>query len=270
LDLYVLNTAFQLIPLKTTKKNHEKLAQLIILTFSKALSAIKRDERVDPMVKHAFLKKLADFVLNSSEQDISNYLKPFIDDFTGSEAMADLFQEFILAEDRLNTYNNFWQVWGLFYKKVVKLCEDTKNHWYLDRIVKSYLFAQTQWKETTVDWHTIKDGNKSFFGEIVKSIGHYPSVLFSISKLLNDIGSIFLEDGVSWISSMLCKNKNLWTDELEPDTIYYIEIIAKKHIYKNREKIRKTKKSKQEILTILDFLIKKGSVVGYMLRESAI
>ena len=71
-----------------------------------------------------------------------------------------------------------------------------------------------------------------------------------------------------WISEILNNNKNLWTDKLETNTIYYIENIVKKYIYKDREKIRKMKKLKQEVLIILDFLVEKGSVVGYMLREN--
>ena len=51
-------------------------------------------------------------------------------------------------------------------------------------------------------------------------------------------------------------------------TIYYLENIVKKYAYNNREKIRKTQKLKREVLIILDFLIEKGSVVGYMLREN--
>lgn len=268
LDLYILNTAFRLIPLKTDNKEHKKLAQSIISTFTRDLLSNKREDRVDYMVRHAFLEKLAYLVLSSSEQDIHDYLKPFIDNFNSSEAIADLFQEFIFAEDRLNTYDNFWQVWNLFYKKVVDLCKDGDKHWRIEKIIKSYLFAQTPWNETTTDWHTLKDNNKRFFGEIVKSIGHCSSVLYSISKLLNGIGSKYLNYGISWISEILNDNKNLWADKLETNTIYYLENLVKKYIYKNREKIRKMKKLKQDVLVILDFLIEKGSVVGYMLREN--
>ena len=268
LDLYTLNTAFQLILLKTDNEEHKKITQSIISTFIKDLLSDKREDRVDYMVRHAFLEKLAYFVLSSPEQNIHDYLKPFIDNFNSLEVISDLFQEFILAEDRLDTYDNFWHVWNLFYEKVVELCKDGDKHWHIGKIIKSYLFAQTPWKETTADWHTLKYTDKRFFGEIAKSIGHCSSTLYSISKLLNGMGSIYLNNGISWISEILNNNKNLWTDKLETNTIYYIENIVKKYIYKDREKIRKMKKLKQEVLIILDFLVEKGSVVGYMLREN--
>jgi len=37
--------------------------------------------------------------------------------------------------------------------------------------------------------------------------------------------------------------------------------------YNNREKIRKTNELKGMVLRVLNFLIEKGSVIGYMLRE---
>ena len=79
-----------------------------------------------------------------------------------------------------------------------------------------------------------------------------------------------MEDGVQWISGMLVKNKNLFTAKLEVNTLFYIENLIRKYIYKNRTKIRETKKLKQDVLVILDFLIAKGSVVGYILRESIV
>ena len=40
--------------------------------------------------------------------------------------------------------------------------------------------------------------------------------------------------------------------------------------FRNREKIRTTKEIKEQLLTILNFIIDKGSVTGYMLRENII
>jgi len=268
LDLYILKTAFQLIPLKTNNEEHKEIAKKIITAFAKKLLSNTRNDKIDYRVRHDFLNKLAYFVLSSPREDIQEYLKPFLNNFNGSEAIADLFKEFIYAEDYLNSYDNFWEVWNLFKSKVIELCKNGDGYWYVDKIVKSYLFAQTIWKETATEWHTLKDENKKFIKTISEEIGHCPSALYSISKLLNDIGSPYLNDGVSWISGMLINNKDLLTAKLEINTIYYLEDLVKKYIYKNREKIKKTRQLKQEILIILDFLIEEGSVVGYLLREN--
>ncbi|WP_292381904.1 AVAST type 4 anti-phage nuclease Avs4 [Methanosarcina sp. UBA289] len=269
LDLYILNIAFQLIPLKTNNKEHKEIVKEIISAFAEKLMSKDRDNEIDYNIRYAFLRKYAFFVLSSPKEEIENYLKPFLDNFNSSEAIADLFEEFISAEDSLNKYECFWEVWNMFNPKVIELCKNGDENWYINKIIKSYLFAQNSWK-TNSELKALKNENKNFFREISKKIGYCPSVLYAISKLLNSIGSSYLNEGVSWISSILKNNKKLLDTKLETDTIYYLENLSKIYIYKNRENIKKTTKLKQEILIILDFLIKKESVVGHMLRETII
>ena len=269
-DLSVLQTAFMMIPNGSDNKDHKEIVLKIISAFSTPLLSREREDKIDYAVRHNFLNKYAFFVLKTKKQDIKMYLKPFLDNFNGSEPISDLFKEFITAEDYLNAYDNFWVVWNAFKDKMVELCESGDGYWYVDRIVMSYLFAYSQWKEVATEWHTLKDENKRFFKKIAEQLGHCPSTLYSLSKLLNNIGSNYLIEGVRWISNMLINNQNLYTSELVSDTIYYIENFSRIYIYKNRENIRKTRQTKQEILIILDFLISKGSVVGYMLRESIV
>ncbi len=268
IELSSLRTAFQLIPLKTENEDHNKIVKEIISAFAEKLTSDDRDDKIDYMVRHNFLEKLAYFVLSAKQEEIEEYLKPFIDNFNNSEIFADLFKQFVLAEDQLDTYDNFWMVWSLFKEKLIVICKDGDSRWYTEKIVKSYLFATVPWKETTTSWHTLKDKNKDFFKNISQKIGHCPSALYSILKLLTDIGNPYLDDGILWISNMLKDNKNLCTAKLEVNTIYYLEKNIRGYIYKNREIIRRDKKIKSYVLVILDFLIEKDSVVGYMLREN--
>ncbi len=270
LDLQILTIVFQLIPVKTKSLDHKKIVKLVILAFFKKLLLRNEGDRVDYTIKRIFLKKLACFVLDSSKEEIQEYLQPIIDDFNNSESIADLFEEFIYAENHLVLYESFWYVWSLFEDKVIEVCKNGDDSWYTSKIIKSYLFALTQWKETTTEWHTLKSEDKRFFKRMSKKLRHCPSILYSISKLLNDVGSSYLDDGVDWVSGILEKNENLSNRELETNTIYYLENLARKYIYNNREKIKMVKSSKDQVLIILDFLIEKGSAVGYMLRESVL
>lgn len=99
-------------------------------------------------------------------------------------------------------------------------------------------------------------------------MGHFPPVLYSISKVLNEIGSNFLEDGILWLSNMIEENKNLLSEELEVNTIYYIESIVRKYILTRRQKIRTTLQTKKAVVSILNFLVERGSATGYLLREN--
>ncbi|WPF79099.1 AVAST type 4 anti-phage nuclease Avs4 [Bacillus velezensis] len=266
INLSILRSAFQLIPLNTNCKCHKIITQHIISAFAKKLLSNDREDEVDYEVSRDFLRKLSRIVLTSQRDEVSLFLQPFIEGFNNNESMADLFEEFILAEDILKTYDNFWLVWDLFYDKVAELCKG--ESYYNQKIIKSYLFASIPWKENVFEWHAFKDSNKRFLSKVARKMEESPSVLYSIAKLLNGVGQKYLNNGITWISKLLIENDNIWKGKLEENTIYHLENLVKSYIYKNRERVKRETKLKQEVLLILDFLVEKGSVAGYMLREN--
>lgn len=176
-------------------------------------------------------------------------------------------QEFISVEDRLNQYEEFWTVWDIFYKPVVEICMKGNFRYHAKEIVHNYLLAWPWWKENAREWHSVKEREKAFFNKVAQEIGHYPPVLYSLAKILNDICSNFLEDGVFWISDILKRNPNLVSAELDMNTIFYVENLVRRYIIINRQKIKRTNKIKLAVVTILNFLVERGSITGYLLRE---
>ena len=71
-----------------------------------------------------------------------------------------------------------------------------------------------------------------------EDIGGNSAVLYAIAKLLNDIGSGFAAEGISWISNILEKTPDLARKELEVNTVYYLENLIRSYILKNRQKIK--------------------------------
>ncbi|WP_339259802.1 AVAST type 4 anti-phage nuclease Avs4 [Lysinibacillus sp. FSL K6-3209] len=264
----ILKTAFQLIPLDTNNDVHKHLIKNIIIVFAEKLLLDDRRNRMDYEVSHDFLVKLAEIILSSSSDDIPEYLSPFITKFNNNESMADLFKEFIYVEDTLKKYDNFWLVWDLFFEKVVELNNKRKNSYGNSRLIKSYLFAETLWNDNIKEWHSLTEQNKRFLMKVTRRLGDSPAVLYSIAKLLDGIGQKFINDGISWISRMLLENQSIWSAELEDCTVYYLENVIKRYIHINRENIRREVRLKGEVIIVLDFLVEKGSVPGYMLRES--
>jgi hypothetical protein len=63
-------------------------------------------------------------------------------------------------------------------------------------------------------------------------------------------------------------NKFLNLDDLESNTLYYLEMFLRKYIFINRQKIKEEIRLKNKIIPILDFMIERGSIHGYLLRES--
>jgi hypothetical protein len=68
-------------------------------------------------------------------------------------------------------------------------------------------------------------------------MGGNPATLYSLSKLLNDIGSGFKDDGIHWLSDMLNNNPELSTEELEVNTVYYLETLVRSYVLRNRDAI---------------------------------
>ena len=270
IDLDTLVTAFRLLPIDTTNDVHKKFLHQIFPIFAKKLfndrHARDSEDAFEYGAKQRFLEKLACVILYSKAEDIEAYLEPFLDDFKESKDAAEFFSEFVSAEDRIAQYEQFWIVWNLFYPKVVAIAQKD-SRFYSREIIHNYLLAWSYWREEAKEWHTLKDREKQFFKKASEDMGGNPSVLYSISKLLNDIGSGFRDDGILWISDMLKNNSDLSTGELEVNTVYYLENLVRGYILKNRHKIKTTLQLKNQVLVILDFLLAKGSVTAYLLRE---
>lgn len=270
IELEILKTGFQLIPYDIHDEELNKITISIINAFSLKIFLDNRDEKVSYRIRHDFFKLYAYLLLNSTLEQIDIYLKPIIENLKSSEYVADLFDELIYAEDNLNTKIKFWYIWDKFKDGIIKICEDGYRDWNVKKIIRSYLFADIKWKETTTGWHSISEENLPFFKEMSEKIGFHPFTLFSLSKFLNDIGSSYANNGIDWISIILTENENYQTKDLEINTIYYLEMFIKKFVFENKEKIKRTISLKNRIIPILNFLIEKSSVAGYMVRESIV
>ncbi|RBP96136.1 hypothetical protein DFO70_102463 [Cytobacillus firmus] len=186
LDLSILSNALKIMPSKLEHTEHIAITHEIIAVFARELTQGRDVDKVDYMVRNEFLKKYAYLVLNSERSEVPLLIQPFIDNFNSSEPIAEMLQEFIYAEDRIQSYNNFWLVWNQFKDKIVEVTN--YGSWYVDKIIKSYLFAQTRWNDSTKEWNSLKSTNMRLIKDVSEQIGQHPAVLYSISKLLNDTG----------------------------------------------------------------------------------
>jgi hypothetical protein len=78
-------------------------------------------------------------------------------------------------------------------------------------------------------------------------------------RLLNEIGSGFVEDGMGWISNIIQKAPDFAYRELEVNAVYYLENLMRGYVLGNRHKVRTVPLVQQQVLTILNFLLEKGS-----------
>ena len=126
------------------------------------------------------------------------------------------------------------------------------------------MLADTDWSQGTTEWHSVREKEASFYDKVVDRKGHEPVVLYSIAKVLNDIGSRFQSKGVIWLSDMISTHNY---NDLEPDTIYYMEKFIRRFIVLNKRRIKTNRILKAKVISILDFLFERGSTIGFLLRE---
>lgn len=269
-DILILEATLNLVPTDTTEQVHLDFAKVALPILSKKLlkedSRNVDDERADYKLRYRFFVRVAHFLLQREETKVQEWIKPFVDAFVISKESADFLQELISAEDKLKTYEPFWIIWDSFYDKIKRYA--SKGSYYgLNPIIHNYLLAWPWWRKTAKEWFSLKEREKLFYAKVTKELGENPAVLYGVSKILNEVAASYLNDGIIWISDMLTKNKNLYTDELETNTIYYMEVIVRKYVYLNRTKLKSDRYLKNKLLIVLEFLISKASVNAYLLRE---
>ena len=270
-NIDVLVTAFLLLPLGTKELHHKAFVIKLTAMMAKRVKRSNRrdDEQVDYTTRHRFLQKFAHFVLSADRADIQAYVQPLVDNFKTIDYTEDIFHEFVSAEDKLNKYDVFWEVWELFYPCILALCQRS-TYFHSSSTVHNYLLAWPYWRKGAKEWYSLKDREKGFFQRVAGDIGSHPAVLYSLAKLLNEIGSGFASDGIFWVSEILKCGVNLSDEKLETNTIYYLENLVRGFVLRNRHKVRTTPQIKAAILVILNFLIERGSVTAYLVREEVL
>jgi len=270
IDIDVLTKAFNIFP--------EINKTIEIKNFSYKLSdalankiLLDTDDKIGFQDSDSFCLNISYIMLNSKFDEIDIYLKPILNNFKSCKLISTLLDALINTQKNINRYEKFWYIWEKFKEPIIYLCKRGDRCGYIDKIIQSYLFASYNlgrniFHSDVKEWHTLKDKNRKFFIDISKSIGHCVTTLDSLSIILNGVASNYLNDGILWLSSILQHN-DLKEEKLGVNTIYNLEILVRKYIYKNQLKTKQIRNIKDSLLVILDFLIERGSSRAYMLRE---
>ncbi len=273
-DLHDLEIVLQLIPSDTKDKIHLDIySKILPLLASQLLKDRKsyKDESGDNtnifLLRQHIFKKFAYFILQREKSEIDAFLKPFVDSFASTKETASFIGELVRAEDYLFRHEQFWHIWNYLYPKIKELCAIHYGY-ILKEIITNYLLAWRWWREGIEEWRSLKREDLALFKNASKDIGNIPAVLYSIVKVLNSIGTHFKDEGIDWIHTIVSNNASLCLHDLESNTLFYLEKLLRKFIFINKQKIKKELRLKNKIIPILDFMIERGSIHGYLLRES--
>lgn len=274
LDIHALEIVLQLIPSDTKDKTHLVIYAKSLLILAPQLLKDRRsykddsgdDSNIYLVCKH-ILKRFAYFILQREKSEIDVFLKLFIDSFSATKVTASFIGELISVQDYINKYEQFWHIWNSLYTKVKELCVNPRGY-HLNEVIINYLLAWRWWREGIEGWHSLRSENLSLYTNASRELGNIPAVLYSIVRVLNTVGANFKNEGIDWIYTIVSNNKSLNLDDLESNTLYYLEKFLRKYIFINRQTIKQEIRLKNKIIPILDFIIERGSIHGYLLRES--
>ncbi len=269
IDLYTKSVAIYLLP-NDTREWALSAVKWIVET---SIDDILRDDRSysnDYSSRHDFLKKFANYILSMKPLFLNEILNPFVEKFNSSEGAADLLEEIVMAQDAQQSNENFWIVWNLLQPKIIELVQVDHIRHDSEKIIKNYLLALPWWKADAKDWHTLTDNNARFFKEMAGKLFKSKSTLYSLAMLLTGIGSRYLPYGVAWLSKIIKMNAELSNQDLDDNTIYYLNAYMRTYLYRERINVRRSPELMSNVLIILDFLIEKGEVSGYLMRESIV
>jgi hypothetical protein len=273
-DIHDMEIIYQLIPSVTKDEIHLEIYKKSLSLLPSQLLKDRRSYRKENgddsnlyLTRIHIFKRFAYFILQREIIEIDTYLNPFVDSFNSTEEASSFLDEILFAEDYLNKYEQFWYVWNRLYPKIKEISNNPRNY-YLKNVIISYLLAWRWWNKGIEEWHSLKIDSLSLYVNVSKDLGHIPSVLYSITKVLNSIGSNFKTQGIDWIYTIISNNNSLQLDDLESNTLFYLEDFIRKFVFMNKQKIKEDIKLRNKIIPILDFMIERGSVHGYLLRES--
>lgn len=267
-----LETIILLLPNNTTNGKHIDILKKIFPIFAENLL---KDRKETNNIHNIFklrlniFKKVSAILLNRSNIDeIEPLLITFLSKLKRNEESEYFVEKFIWVEDETNKYKNFWHIWKLLYPYIINLYTKNRYFRHRDNLLCNYLLAWGYWRDGVKYWHSLKEENLWLFDKTSTDLGYHPSVLYSISKILNSIGSQFEQKGIDWIFNIVSTNPKIDLGKTESNTIYYMEKFIKSYTFLHRQHIKKTLRLKNKIITILGFMVERGSVHAYMTRES--
>jgi hypothetical protein len=122
-----------------------------------------------------------------------------------------------------------------------------------------------EWNENVKGWHSLRKNDIGFYMYLAEhSLGN--AVLFEgLVKVLTTIASGYKTEGMSWIAKAinLCPTMDL----NETLGLMYLELVMMPYVYTNKMQIRKNPELLAQVRIILNFMVTKSSVTGYILRD---
>lgn len=167
--------------------------------------------------------------------------------------------QFILEEDHGKRPERFWQIWNTFRMPILE-----SGCYHDSQELRSYTL-NIEWNDGVKEWHSLRKVDIAFFMYLAEHSKGNAIVFEGLIKILTTIASGYKTEGMAWISTAINQSPNMNLNDTLALT--YLELVMMPYVYTNKMKIRKNPKLLTQVRTILNFMVSKSSVTGYMLRD---
>ncbi len=167
--------------------------------------------------------------------------------------------QFILEEDHCKRPERFWQIWNTFRMPILE-----SGCYHDSQELRSYTL-NIEWNDGVKEWHSLRKVDIAFFMYLAEHSKGNAVVFEGLIKILTTIASGYKTEGMAWISTAINQSPNMNLNDTLALT--YLELVMMPYVYTNKMKIRKNPKLLTQVRTILNFMVSKSSVTGYMLRD---
>lgn len=231
------------------------------------------------VLESEYKKWLAEYLLFINNDERSTLVQALMPLVRFDRSFSRLLSDIISAEDSDPRYEALWDLWTLLQDYIFSRYEKNVDHYkdaesdvriglgYED-VLSIYLLANPYWREGITEWHSLKKRNSSFYLAAANRTGYDPTTLFSVSYVLNTVGKTpFKAAGLDMLHIIIKNNPHLYQRSLIDNTLFYIEEYIFSFVTEQTELIQTDASVKKKVLEVLDFLVARGSTMGYLLRE---
>ena len=170
-------------------------------------------------IRHAAADNVADFLLGAEEENVGMLVAPFREYMDDDERMDDLLASIFINAVTTQRYDNFWNLWMLFYASLAK--EDIAI--YHSNSLAIYLMVPNWLRNGIKDLLPVDDRLMDFLSKIVKDIGMCPITLYAISKHWYSAGYEKTFDFLDMIYSIVNKRADMKLNGYENASLTYLE-----------------------------------------------
>ena len=253
-DILILNGIAGLTPAQP----NDEMTQFVV-HYLKEIPKIMTDEHDAAQAMFAVIENLARLFVRVDNKEVLGcleYTKPIVQE----SYLGDSYLKHIIIEaDTHNKPDRFWTIWNTYKDMLPVLIR--MGH---TQQLRTYLL-NIQWNDGIKEWRCLREQDAKFFSFVGEICEGNAVSLECIAKALTNIAHNYQTEGMGWISRII--GNHMMMNLSGTNALFYLEQVMMEYVYAKKMQIRMNAVLHEQVRTILNFMVGKSSITGYVLRD---